>query len=308
VIHKFKCNGQDWAVILGEYAFQEWRLWGYLPKDQPDATYYNLSVTLSSSHAPSTSISGREKRAAQRSTSPVHLQHESSSAAGSDNDEGEHMEDEGDYEQSVRTPHDRRRAGRRSRSPDRDYDHRSNGQNTPQRSRTPAPQRIPQRGKPLRRDNKTHDTTTKLSQNMFSPPTNVRNRTGVDSNPFVSNKNDIPHSNRRTSSSNETPVAAFPNITSTRHDPPDQTRSDPDDTNIHYTDQSASASASDLQAKFDEILLHVLSQPDIDSDSKLQKLLQVLERAAGNSNDWQFYATRSAIARELAKADLQPLP
>jgi hypothetical protein len=310
VIHKFKCNDQDWAVILGELEFQEWRLWGYVPDDQPEATYYNRKVALSSSHAPSTSISGQEKRAAQQSINPIRPQHASNSAAGNDNDEGEHMESEDSSDQSVRITHGKRRRSRRSKSPDRVSGHRRNSQSTPQRSRTPAPQRIAQRstrGSNPRMDNRTHNTTTELPQSLSSPPSmDASKRTGIDSNALVSNPNDLPHSDRHTPSSKDTSLAEFSNITNTSHDPPVQTRTDQDDTNIQHTDQSASA--SDFQAKFDEILLHVLSQLDIDSDSKLQKALQVLERAAKKSNDWQFNATRDVIVRELAKAGLQPLP
>jgi hypothetical protein len=310
VIHKFKCNGQDWAVILGELEFQEWRPWGYVPDDQPEATYYNRKVALSSSHAPSTSISGQEKRAAQQSINPFYPQHESNSATGNDNDEGEHMEDEDSDDQSVRITHGKRRRSRRSKSPDRIPGHRSDSQNTHQRSRTPAPQRLAQRstrGSNLRMDNRTHNTTSELPHSVSSPLSmNASKRAGVNSNAPISNPNDLPHSDRHTPSSKDTSLAGFSNFTNTSQDPRGQTRPDKDDTNIQHTDQSASA--SDFQARFDEILLHVLSQLDIDSDSKLQKALQVLERAAKKSNDWQFNATRDVISRELANSGLQPLP
>jgi hypothetical protein len=208
VIHKFKCNDQDWAVILGELEFQEWRLWGYVPDDQPEATYYNRKVALSSSHAPSTSISGQEKRAAQQSINPIRPQHASNSAAGNDNDEGEHMESEDSSDQSVRITHGKRRRSRRSKSPDRVSGHRRNSQSTPQRSRTPAPQRIAQRstrGSNPRMDNRTHNTTTELPQSISSPPSmDASKRTGIDSNALVSNPNDLPHSDRHTPSSKDT--------------------------------------------------------------------------------------------------------
>jgi hypothetical protein len=271
--------------------------------DQPDATFYYPDIVLQSPHVPSTSTSSRGKRAAQQSIQEDSVQHKNSNGA---DDGGVRIEDED--EQPPRIPYHRRRRSSRSEPSDSVYGHRNNNKKIPQQSRARISQHLAQpstRSNDVRIDDKTPDTTIEVPQST-SPPLliNTSKRMSSDSKPSVSNTDDNIHSNLRAARKTETSLPARADNTGTKYVSLGETRSEQDHAHTQHTRQSA----PDFKPEYGDILVHVLSQRDVDTGSGLQKALALLERAAEKSNEWQLNAMRKVVVHELAKAGLNALP